>query len=129
MSVRFTTMVQQEKGTSPFVDVPADSLGQISATRGVPVTVTVNGYTFHTAIVPWKGCLLLAFTKANAAAAGVAIDGSGRSTCVRRRGPRLGCAGKAWPRWAGERVPAQPNPFRSSTTCIRSPWSYQLTAT
>lgn len=72
MSVRFSAPVAQQRGTSPYVDVPAAVLAQISDKRRVPVAVTVNGYTFRTTIAPMKGCLLLGFNKANAAAAQVA---------------------------------------------------------
>ena len=71
MSVRFSAPVAQQQGTSPYVDVPDEVLAQISEKRRVPVAVTVNGYTFRTTIAPMKGCLLLGFNKANAAAARV----------------------------------------------------------
>ncbi len=71
MSVRFRAPVAQQHGTSPYVDVPAEVLAQISEKRRVPVAVTVNGFTFRTTVAPMKGCLLLGFNKANAAAARV----------------------------------------------------------
>lgn len=71
MSVRFSADVDQDTGTSPYVDVPADVLARISPKRRVPVQVTVNGHTFRTTIAPMQGCLILGFNKANAAAAAV----------------------------------------------------------
>jgi hypothetical protein len=60
---QFSAVVQQEAGTTPFVEVPFDVKATFGSARP-PVRATVNGFTFRTRIAPMGGCSLVGFNRA-----------------------------------------------------------------
>jgi hypothetical protein len=69
-------------------DVPLEVAAAISDAKRPPVTVTVNGHEFRTRLMVYGGQPMVGVTKANRAAAGIAIGDAFEALIVLDTAPR-----------------------------------------
>ncbi len=70
MAETFTAELQLHVRTATFFSVPAEVVAALSDHKRVPVTVTVNGYTYRSTVAPMGGEYLLPLNRRNREAAG-----------------------------------------------------------
>jgi hypothetical protein len=69
--MRFRAEVELHGKTATGITVPAEVVDGLGGGRRVPVTVTINGYTYRTTIAPMGGLYLIPVSADNRAGAGV----------------------------------------------------------
>jgi hypothetical protein len=70
---RFTAELRDAGGGGSAFDVPPAVAETLAEAKRPPVVVTIGGHTFHTRIAVYGGQPMVGVTKANRAAAGVAV--------------------------------------------------------
>ena len=69
--MRFRAEVETNGRTATGIRVPAEVVAGLDAGKRVPVTVTINGYTYRTTIAPYTGVYLIPLSAENRTGAGV----------------------------------------------------------
>ena len=69
--MRFRAEVELHGKTATGIRVPADIVAGLNAGRRVPVTVTINGYSYRTTIAPYTEAYLIPLSAENRQGAGV----------------------------------------------------------
>jgi hypothetical protein len=69
--MRFRAEVETNGRTATGIRVPAEVVAGLDAGKRVPVTVTINGYTYRTTVAPYTGMYLIPLSAENREGAGV----------------------------------------------------------
>jgi hypothetical protein len=69
--MRFRAEVETNGRTATGIRVPAEVVAGLDAGKRVPVTVTINGYTYRTTVAPYTGVYLIPLSAENREGAGV----------------------------------------------------------
>ena len=69
--MRFRAEVETNGRTATGIRVPAEVVATLDAGKRVPVTVTINGYTYRTTVAPYTGMYLIPLSAENREGAGV----------------------------------------------------------
>jgi hypothetical protein len=69
--VRFQAEVELHGKTATGIEVPAEVVESLGAGKRVPVTVTINGYTYRTTIAPYSSAYFIPLSAENRNGAGV----------------------------------------------------------
>jgi hypothetical protein len=69
--MRFRAEVETNGKTATGIRVPAEVVAGLNAGKRVPVTVTINRYTYRTTIAPYTGVYLIPLSAENREGAGV----------------------------------------------------------
>src|SRR3954469_15206498 len=69
--MRFSAEVELHGKTATGISVPASVVDALGAGKRVPVSVTINGYTYRTTIAPMGGVYLIPLAAENRTGAGV----------------------------------------------------------
>jgi Bacteriocin-protection, YdeI or OmpD-Associated/Domain of unknown function (DUF1905) len=70
---RFTAELRDARGGGAVFDVPHEVAEALAGAKRPPVVVTIGGHTFRTRIAVYGGQPLVGVSKANRAAAGIAV--------------------------------------------------------
>ncbi len=71
LRVRFRAEVELHGKTATGIRVPAEVVAGLNAGRRVPVTVTINGYSYRTTIAPYTEAYLIPLSAENREGSGV----------------------------------------------------------
>jgi hypothetical protein len=69
--MRFRAEIETNGKTATGIRVPAEVVAGLDAGKRVPVTVTINGYTYRTTVAPYTGLYLIPLSAENREGAGV----------------------------------------------------------
>jgi len=67
----FDSIARLDGKTSVGIPVPEEVVLSLDAGKRVPITVTVNGYTYRSSVAPYRGEYMIALSAENRVAAGV----------------------------------------------------------
>ncbi|BDI22676.1 YdeI/OmpD-associated family protein [Herbiconiux sp. L3-i23] len=70
--MRFRTIIVSGGGNTTGIEVPPEVVESFGAGKRVPVTATINGYSYRSTVAPYRGPYMLSLSAENRAGAGVA---------------------------------------------------------
>ena len=85
----FDTIARLDGKTSVGIPVPESVVESLGAGKRVPITVTINDYTYRSSVAPYRGEYMIALSAENRVAAGVEPNGAITVTIEVDAAPRV----------------------------------------